>query len=173
MPCARMWVAALKAWAILPRPKAEIYQGLNADGLALIPCEDANAAVFQRPHKLSSNTRSAWGRAISMRKISCCSRSLCAFDLVRGGERAAVLLPVPGKHNIHNAVAAAALALAAGLRPAELQTAWKSCQHQRPSANQKRHENAVVLDDAYNANPRQHESPRSMCWPPCPPRACL
>ena len=31
----------------IAKAKSEIYQGLNADGLALIPCEDANAAVFQ------------------------------------------------------------------------------------------------------------------------------
>ncbi|MDN8834112.1 Mur ligase family protein, partial [Staphylococcus aureus] len=39
----------------------------------------------------------------------------CEFDLVCGDERTAVVLPVPGRHNVHNAAAAAALALAAGL----------------------------------------------------------
>ena len=49
----------------------------------------------------------------------------CKFDLVRGNERVAVVLPVPGRHNVHNAVAAAALALAAGLSLAEVSDGLK------------------------------------------------
>ena len=41
-------------------------------------------------------------------------------------KRVAVVLPVPGRHNVHNAVAAAALALAAGLSLAEVSDGLKN-----------------------------------------------
>ena len=138
----------------IAKAKSEIYQGLNADGLALIPCEDANAAVFQTASKAFKQHTFGVGQGdihagnIVLQPLS------CAFDLVRGDERAAVLLPVPGKHNIHNAVAAAALALAAGLRLQEVSDGLQSFANIKGRLQIKSGiKNAVVLDDTYNANP--------------------
>lgn len=43
-----------------------------------------------------------------------------SWRLVAGGEEAEVRLPLPGEHNVHNALAAAAVALREGIDPAEV-----------------------------------------------------
>ena len=60
----------------------------------------------------------------------------------------------PGRHNVHNAVAAAALALAAGLSLAEVSDGLKNFSNiKRPSEYQQGIKGATLIDDTYNANP--------------------
>ena len=73
---------------------------------------------------------------------------------MRGNERVAVVLPVPGRHNVHNAVAAAALALAAGLSLAEVSDGLKNFSNIKGRLNIKQGiKGATLIDDTYNANP--------------------
>ncbi len=75
------------------------------------------------------------------------------FLLVAGGERRPVALPVLGRHGVHNALAAAAVGLAAGLPLDEivagLEAGW-SAPHRAtivPAGD------VTLLDDTYNASP--------------------
>ncbi|MFH6975112.1 UDP-N-acetylmuramoyl-tripeptide--D-alanyl-D-alanine ligase [Neisseria sp. 23W00296] len=140
--------------ADIARAKREIYQGLGADGLALIPCEDANAAVFQTAsaaHK--QQTFGVDGGGVHAQNIVLHPLS-CEFDLVCGDETAAVSLPVPGRHNVHNAAAAAALALAAGLTLDEVSDGLKDFSNIKGRLKVKRGiKGATLIDDTYNANP--------------------
>lgn len=65
-----------------------------------------------------------------------------------------VELAVPGAHNVHNALAAAAAALAAGVAPRAIKTGLAAF---RPVARRGVHHvlasGARVIDDSYNANP--------------------
>ncbi|MGF6148544.1 UDP-N-acetylmuramoyl-tripeptide--D-alanyl-D-alanine ligase [Kingella potus] len=140
--------------ADIARAKSEIYQGLGADGLALIPCEDANAAVFQTAaaaHKHQTfgvESGDVHAQNIVLHPLS------CEFDLVCGNETAAVSLPVPGRHNVHNAAAAAALALAAGLTLNEVSDGLKDFSNIKGRLKVKRGiKGATLIDDTYNANP--------------------
>ncbi|ASP18031.1 UDP-N-acetylmuramoyl-tripeptide--D-alanyl-D-alanine ligase [Neisseria sp. oral taxon 020 str. F0370] len=140
--------------ADIARAKSEIYQGLGADGLALIPCEDANASVFQTAsaaHKQQTfgvDKGGVHAQNIVLKPLS------CAFDLVCGNDRAAVSLPVPGRHNVHNAAAAAALALAAGLSLQEVADGLKDFSNIKGRLKVKRGiKGATLIDDTYNANP--------------------
>ncbi|MDO5685916.1 MAG: UDP-N-acetylmuramoyl-tripeptide--D-alanyl-D-alanine ligase [Neisseria sp.] len=139
--------------ADIARAKSELYQGLADDGLAIFPCEDAHAAIFQAA---SSNRRQ---RTFGIERGDVHAEQIVLhptavdFDLVIGAERARVKLPAPGRHNVHNALAAAALCMdflgaaqiAAGLRD------------YRPSGSRLKMVQAAcgarVIDDSYNANP--------------------
>ena len=140
--------------ADIARAKSEIYQGLGADGLALIPCEDANAEIFQTAsaaHK--QQTFGVDGGSVHAQNIVLHPLS-CEFDLVCGSETASVSLPVPGRHNVHNAVAAAALALAAGLTLNEVSDGLKEFSNIKGRLKVKRGiKGATLIDDTYNANP--------------------
>ncbi len=138
----------------IAKAKSEIYQGLGSDGLALIPCEDANIDVFQTATQAqNTQTFGVDGGDIHAENIVL-QPLACTFDLVRGAERAAVMLPVPGRHNIHNAVAAAALALAAGLSLQQVSDGLKGFANIKGRLQIKAGiKQATLLDDTYNANP--------------------
>ncbi|QEY25203.1 UDP-N-acetylmuramoyl-tripeptide--D-alanyl-D-alanine ligase [Neisseria zalophi] len=138
----------------IAKAKSEIYQGLRPNGLALIPSEDENAAVFQTAaHAFKQHTFGVGQGDIHAEEIELNPLS-CAFVLVSGNDRAAVQLPVPGKHNIHNAVAAAALAQAAGLTLSEISDGLSDFANIKGRLQIKKGiKGATVLDDTYNANP--------------------
>ena len=77
------------------------------------------------------------------------------FDLVCGGERIPTSIPILGEHNVINALAAAAVGLAAGMKVKDIANAlttleqlskWRMEVHQLP-------EDVTIINDAYNANP--------------------
>ena len=138
----------------IAKAKSEIYQGLSENGLALVPAEDAHAAVFQTAAQgLKQQTFGAQSGDIHAENIVLKPLS-CEFDLVCGNARAAVKLPVPGRHNVANAAAAAALALAAGLSLQEVSDGLSGFANIKGRLNVKRGiKGATVLDDTYNANP--------------------
>jgi len=76
-----------------------------------------------------------------------------AFTLVVEGERTAVHLPVPGRHNVENALAAAAAAWSLGLEPEAIARGIESFS---PTGMRMQIVNAsgiVIIDDTYNASP--------------------
>ena len=138
----------------IAKAKSEIYQGLGEDGLALIPCEDEHAAVFQttsqghQQRTFGVDSGDVHAENIVLKPLS------CEFDLVCGNERAAVVLPVPGRHNVHNVAATAALALAAGLSLNDVAEGLKGFSNIKGRLNVKAGiKGATLIDDTYNANP--------------------
>lgn len=140
--------------ADIAKAKSEIYQGLSSDGLALLPAQDANMATFQtatahlKTQTFGRETGDVHAENIVLKPLS------CEFDLVTGGNRAAVVLPVPGKHNVSNACAAAALAQAAGLSVQQISDGLRSFSNIKGRLQIKSGmKHATVIDDTYNANP--------------------
>lgn len=140
--------------------KAAIYDALPADGVAVINADDAFAPYFaQRAH----------GRRLVRFGIEASAdvgaRNLAPFADGEGREgtrfvldapegTAMVALPLPGRHNVRNALAAASLALAAGA-PFDAVVAGLAAA-QPVAGRQLRHAlrgGAVLVDDSYNANP--------------------
>ena len=135
--------------------KAAIYDALPPDGTAVINADDAFAPYFaQRAH----------GRRL-LRFALDASADITARDVVgdTGGSRfrlvtpageADVVLPLPGRHNVRNALAATAIALAAGV-PLETIVAGLAAV-EAVAGRLVRHAldgGAVLIDDSYNANP--------------------
>lgn len=145
--------------------KAAIYDALPADGVAVINADDAFAPYFaERAHGrrllrfgiessadvVARDIRAGDIRAGDSRPGADSSR----FVLAAPQGSAEVELPLPGRHNVRNALAAAALALGAGAAFGHVVAGLQAAQ---PVAGRlARHvlgNGALLIDDSYNANP--------------------
>ncbi|SDK84642.1 UDP-N-acetylmuramoyl-tripeptide--D-alanyl-D-alanine ligase [Modicisalibacter muralis] len=141
----------------IAQAKGEILAGLAADGVAVLNRDDAFYPFWQR---LAGNrdvlsfglTEQA---RIHARDLACDSLGRYAFTLVRDGQALGqVQLALLGLHNVRNALAAAAAALALGLPAAEVVAGLSAIQAipgrltliEGPRGSR-------LLDDTYNANP--------------------
>ena len=138
--------------------KGAIYSALSSDGVAVINADDAFAEYFAG---LAAGKRILRFGLDASADIA--ARDINALDGGREGSRfvlvtpqgeAAVNLLLPGRHNILNALAAAALALACGVA---LETIAEGLADSKPvSGRQVARQlpnGAVLIDDSYNANP--------------------
>jgi UDP-N-acetylmuramoyl-tripeptide--D-alanyl-D-alanine ligase len=134
--------------------KAELVEALPAGGLAVLNADDT------RVRRMSTRTAArsvTYGFApdADVRADSIVSLGLdgMAFQMVARGERHAVRLPRLGRHAVHNALAAAAVALEVGssleMIVAGLSRPW-SLAHRSTII---RLDGVTVIDDAYNASP--------------------
>ena len=142
--------------ADIARAKSEIYQGLAADGTALVPLEDAHAGIFQAAcAALGVNTQTFGIERGDVHAQNIVLEPLeSRFELVCGSETASVSLPAPGRHNVANACAAAALALHAGLTLPETAAGLARFANIKGRLQRKAGiRGSVILDDTYNANP--------------------
>jgi len=84
------------------------------------------------------------------------------FDLVMrdgGGKMSLrVTLPVPGKQNIYNALAAADVGLKMGISPLQIRDAFASMKNADGRGNIIKTDKFMILDDCYNASPKSMES---------------
>ncbi|QNR97890.1 UDP-N-acetylmuramoyl-tripeptide--D-alanyl-D-alanine ligase [Stenotrophomonas sp. 169] len=139
--------------------KGAIYAALPADGVAVINADDAFAPWFEQ-HFIGTPLRCAvlrFGLEHSADVFASAIRFDAAgshFELHTPVGQAAVSLPLPGRHNIGNALAATALALAAGIPLAHVVAALAVTEPVpgRQIAH-RLHSGAVLVDDSYNANP--------------------
>lgn len=136
------------------RAKGELFAGLPVEGIAAINADDEFAPLWRglaRGRQISFGIEHAADvRATAIIAEPDASR----FRLDVPGTAADVRLPLPGRHNVMNALAAAACAVALGLdaaaiagglarvRAAQGRVAWKTTSR-----------GARLIDDSYNANP--------------------
>jgi len=135
--------------------KAAVYDDLREGGVAVVNADDAFAPFFA--------DRAGTHRVIRFGLEASAEVTATGIALAEAGSRfrlrtpqgeAEVALQLPGRHNVLNALAAASLALAAGIalpRVAEglaqaRPVAGRQVAHVLPSG-------AVLVDDSYNANP--------------------
>ncbi|MBH5329274.1 UDP-N-acetylmuramoyl-tripeptide--D-alanyl-D-alanine ligase [Eikenella sp. S3360] len=140
----------------IARAKSEIYRGLPENGTALVPAEDEYAEVFRAACRALNVRQIEFG--VEKGEIHAANVQLlplgCRFDLVYQQQRAAVVLPVPGKHNVANAVAAAALAVQAGVSLPEIAAALADFANIKGRLQRKAGlRGTTLIDDTYNANP--------------------
>jgi UDP-N-acetylmuramoyl-tripeptide--D-alanyl-D-alanine ligase len=135
--------------------KGAIYEALPDDGIAVVNADDAFAPYFQSVIGARRCFRFAIDNDADVRA----SRILptaegSRFHLHTPAGNAEIALPLPGLHNVRNALAATALALAAG---APLEAIVAGLEQAQPVAGRqvayKLDNGATVVDDAYNANP--------------------
>ncbi len=143
------------------RAKGEIYQNLAAGGVAVINADDTYAGLWRElaadHHQISFGLRAdadvnapADSIQLHMHNSSC----VMHFVMRTPDGELELALPLPGRHNVMNALAASAAALAAGAHlndikeGLEAMTAVAGRLHMRIGLR-----GAHVLDDTYNANP--------------------
>ncbi len=135
--------------------KGEIIRNLQPDATAIINADDRFAADWRAmvPSECKALTFSIEADAdVSATYQSVDGGSQLHLQTLKGA--ADCTLPLPGKHNVMNALAATAAALAAGVSLAQVVTGLESMSAV-PGRLQRsqRADGLVVINDSYNANP--------------------
>lgn len=136
--------------------KAELVEALDPDGLAVLNAEDPRVIAMQGRTRARVVTFGLnRGDAIARRVRP--SRDGVTFDLVwqgGGAERSrSVHLPLLGRHNVLNALAAAGCALAMGLEIDQVAEALRTARGPRLRLETLEARGRRVINDAYNASP--------------------
>lgn len=134
--------------------KGEIFQGLVKGGVAIINQDDKYSDLWKacaKEHSIvtfgtngSADVHATWQEGVDGSEI----------DLHAPEGSVHFSLAMPGKHNVMNALAASAAALAAGISLEEVKRGLESTLIVPGRSQRKSGLNgAVVIDDTYNANP--------------------
>lgn len=128
---------------------------LPEKGVAVFPADDHYSAFW---HELAANsTTQCFGfnpEAVVRAENIHAEANATQFRLVLGDESAKVYLPVPGVHNLRNALAAASCAHAAGAPLAAVVEGLESFKAVAGRMQVKYLPNGLqLIDDSYNANP--------------------
>jgi UDP-N-acetylmuramoyl-tripeptide--D-alanyl-D-alanine ligase len=138
----------------IARAKGEIVEALPVDGTAVLNADDPLVAAMASRTSASVVTFGVGGD-VSWRSLELDDLGRPAFELGYDGSWRPVRLLEAGAHQVPNAVAAAAMAAAAGVGWAEIVEAlgharslspWRMALHERADG-------LVVVNDSYNANP--------------------
>lgn len=138
------------------RAKGELFADLAADGVAVINADDRHAPLW---HELAGDRRKVTfgldkDADVRARAVEA-EGSRTRFTLTTPLGEATVELPLAGRHNVMNALAAAAATTALGLDPARIAAGLAAA---APVAGRLQSRPAAVagvrlIDDSYNANP--------------------
>jgi UDP-N-acetylmuramoyl-tripeptide--D-alanyl-D-alanine ligase len=140
------------------RAEGEMVSGLPSDGIAVINGDDAYASLWRAStaaRVVSFGLRQeADFRAEELRFDVGAQGFVTRFRLCSGGGSVPVTLALAGRHNVLNALAAAAAAANAGANLAQIATGLSQMQPVRGRLQLKRtRHGAWLIDDSYNANP--------------------
>lgn len=139
------------------KAKAEIFDGLGAEGTAVINLDDPHVdywrgILMQQPtftFSLSDTSATVYASAIEQQANGCYQ-----FSLNYQGRNVPVQLGLMGQHNVANALAAAAATLADGC---DMQVVADGLAHCRGAAGRMQpttlDDSTLLIDDTYNANP--------------------
>ncbi len=138
----------------IARAKGEIFEGLDRSGTAVLNGDDAFAGYWrgllhgQRVVDFALDAQAA----VSARYELAAGASLVTFRIP--AEEFVATLAVPGLHNVKNALAAVACALALNVPCTAIAKGLSAYGGVKGRLQRKRHASgALVIDDTYNANP--------------------
>jgi UDP-N-acetylmuramoyl-tripeptide--D-alanyl-D-alanine ligase len=152
-------VGMLGSVEAIARAKSEIFNGLSTQGFAVINADDHHAPMWRDANvnrrvlsfglNADADIRGEYpAGAVSSDHYG------SAFTIITPDASFAVQLQVPGKHNVRNALAATAAALALGIAPAHISAGLagfagvKGRLQKKPALH-----GSTFIDDTYNANP--------------------
>lgn len=136
------------------KAKTEIFDYLQPDGHIILNGDDDKLVTVQEAKGIKpvffgvENHQGIWADEIKpegLKGISCCIHA--------GEESFSVLIPVPGKHSVYNALAATAVGLTYGLTIEEIRRGIESLQSVSGRFHIIETPKYTVVDDCYNANP--------------------
>lgn len=140
--------------AAIAEAKGEIVAALPVDGVAVLNADDPLVAAMASRTSARVMSFGTVGD-VRWREVTLDTRGRPTFDLGYDGQWHAVTLLQSGAHQVLNAAAAAAMAIAAGFAPADVATALSgaaAASRWRMEVTE-RADGLVVINDAYNANP--------------------
>lgn len=135
--------------------KAELVESLPADGLAVLNGDDARVAAMAS----RTNARAVlYGLSpqCEVRGSEVVGRGLegISFRLSHGADSVAVEAPLPGKHHVYPALAAAVVGLNEGMSLDEIAAALAGARPEGRLRVLTAANGATIIDDSYNASPQ-------------------
>lgn len=141
---------------MIAQAKGELVEALPADGAAILNADDDLVAAMAVRTQATVVTYGAAETAdVRLMDLTADDAARARFTLFTPHGRAPVALSLHGLHHAHNAAAAIAAGLAAGLDLAPMVAAVERATARSPHrmAVHTRADGVVVIDDAYNASP--------------------
>ncbi len=134
--------------------KGEILEALPADGTAVVNADDDLTAAMAGRTRARVLTFGTNGD-VSWRGLELDDLGRPSFELGYAGEWHPVRLGQVGAHQVENAAAAAAMAIALGLAPTRVAAALSAAESASRwrMETRERADGLIVVNDAYNANP--------------------
>ena len=150
----RAHLEGLASVEAVARAKAEIYDGLRDTGVALVNIDDPHAGLWQAANQGRRVIRFGLGPEADVRAEYVLRSEGADLSLHTPAGRIDTQLHVPGLHNVRNAAAAAALAIALEVPAAAI--AQGLADYRGVKGRLQVHPcilGARLIDDTYNANP--------------------
>jgi UDP-N-acetylmuramoyl-tripeptide--D-alanyl-D-alanine ligase len=141
------------------KAKAEIFEGLAQDGTAVLNADDHYCDYWFNLDLVKGKKVITFGMEhdadVTATDIKFDDDGHPIFVLHTPQGKTDVYLPLLGRHNVMNALAAAAGALAVGISVEQMKAGLESVQPvYRRSVTFEGYAGAKIIDDSYNANPR-------------------
>lgn len=134
------------------RAKSEIYAHIDADGTAIIPAEDDyKERISQAVTNQQRLSFGAGGQVYATNIELLPQASRFTLNTPAGSQQ--LELPFAGLHNVHNAEAAAAFAMAIGISLEQIIEGLTAAKNAQGRLNFVYKNNTLFIDDTYNANP--------------------
>jgi len=141
--------------AEIARAKYELVESLPADGTAVLNGDDEYVSQFGREFKGKVITYGfASTCTVRAEKWESAGEAGSVFDVVVRDRRERVSLPLVGKHNAYNALAAIAVGLEHGVPLADSSAALARLSPADKRGQVVRIGNITVINDCYNSNPK-------------------
>ncbi|MES2502599.1 MAG: UDP-N-acetylmuramoyl-tripeptide--D-alanyl-D-alanine ligase [Pseudomonadota bacterium] len=138
----------------IAKAKGEIFNGLDANGVAVINADDAFCAYWQSLNVGKKIITFSLNKAADVTASYEELDGLSHMQLTTPTGSIALKLNVLGKHNIANALAASAAAVALGVSNQDIANGLQNMQAVHSRLQRKAGLNgALLIDDTYNANP--------------------
>ena len=143
-----------KSVAEIARAKYELIESLPAGGTAILNADDEYVSQFGRDFHGKVVCYGLHPSAdIRAENIEARGAAGSVFDVVVDGRRERATLPLVGKHNIYNALAAVATGMERGLSPAEATHTLATLAPADKRGAVVQVGNITVINDCYNSNP--------------------
>ncbi|OBY74251.1 UDP-N-acetylmuramoyl-tripeptide--D-alanyl-D-alanine ligase [Acinetobacter gyllenbergii] len=134
------------------RAKSEIYVHILPEGIAIVPAQDDFSETIRQNAQAHSSLSFGEGGDVFATEVQLHPQS-AQFNLHTPQGMRAVNLPFAGAHNVQNAAAATAFALALGIALDDIVQGLEQAQGAKGRLNFIQHQNHLFIDDTYNANP--------------------
>ncbi|MBT0653319.1 UDP-N-acetylmuramoyl-tripeptide--D-alanyl-D-alanine ligase [Geomobilimonas luticola] len=135
------------------RAKGELFMGLTEGAVAVYNADDTRIAALPVPAGVKRLSFGLHGADVSAVQIEGRGRRGQHFVLQLPAASVTVTLHAYGRHNIYNALAAAAAAVALGIGPEVIRKGLETFTPYDKRFKVEEVDGVVLIDDSYNANP--------------------
>ncbi len=139
----------------IARAKYELVESLPENGTAILNADDGYVSQFGRDFKGKVVTYGTAPTAnVRAEHVQSRGQQGSEFDVLANGRRANATLPLVGSHNVHNALAAVAVAIEQGIPLPQAVQALADLKPADKRGEVVRIGNITVINDCYNSNPK-------------------